>query len=191
MRVLLDNLYKLSGLLGAFFLTLILVVVLSQVGLNLGDKVAKWTTGSPMGLLIPSYAQFAGFFLAAGTFFALAYTFRHGAHIRVNLLLVQMPSGIRRVAEIWSSAVAFGMTAFISYWMIDLLHDSWRYGDSSQGLFPIKVWIPQLAMVSGSIMLAIATLDSFVQNLLGRQPGYLDAGPESELLETKIEMNHE
>jgi len=191
MRVFLDFLYKLSGALGALFLSLILLIVLAQVCLNLADKILQWTTGSPIGFLIPSYAQFAGFFLAAGTFFALAYSFRNGAHIRVNLMLLHLPDRARRIAEIWSSAVAFGMTAFFSYWLTDLLHDSWRYGDSSQGLFPIKVWIPQLAMVLGSIMLTIATLDALIQNLVGQQPGYLEADPETELFDKKTEFDHD
>jgi len=190
-RSILEILYKISGALGALFLSLILVIVLAQVALNLADKIALWTTGSAIGLLIPSYAQFAGFFLAAGTFFTLAYTFRHGAHIRVNLLLLHLPRRASHMVEIWSCAVAFGITAFITYWMFDLLHDSWRYGDSSQGLFPIKVWIPQLSMFLGLVMLTIATLDALVQNLMGRQPGYLEPDPEAELFDIESEINHE
>ncbi|MBZ0216505.1 MAG: TRAP transporter small permease subunit [Fimbriimonadaceae bacterium] len=191
MRAALNFLYKLSGALGALFLTLILVSVLAQVSLNIADRIAKLFTGSPIGLLIPSYADFAGYFLAAGTFFALAYSFNHGAHIRVNLLLIQFPESLRRLAEVWSSAIAFAMSAYFTYWAADLMHDSWRFGDVSTGLVSIKLWIPQLTMVAGLCVLTIATLDALVQNLTGRQPAYLNLGPDAEILDQKIELGHE
>jgi len=192
MRTALNFLYKLSGALGAFFLCLILVSVLAQVSLNIFDRIAKWLTGEPIGLLIPSYADFAGYFLAAGTFFALAYSFNHGAHIRVNLVLLRLPPLLRRASEIWATGIAFLMSAYFAYWSVDLMHDSWRFGDVSTGLVSIKLWVPQLAMTLGLCVLTVATLDAFVQNLRGREPDYLAAAnAEAQIFDEKIELDHE
>ncbi len=191
MRAALNILYKTSGALGATFLALILITVLAQVLLNLADKIVKWVVGTPMGLLIPSYADFAGYFLAAGTFFALAYSFNHGAHIRVNLLLLQFPKALRQLAEVFSSGIAFFMSAYFTYWAADLMHDSWRFGDVSTGLVSIKLWIPQMTMVAGLCVLSIATLDALIQNLTGREAAYLAAGPEAEIFDEKVELDHE
>lgn len=191
MRTALNFLYKLSGALGAFFLCLILVSVLAQVSLNIIDRIAKWLTGEPIGLLIPSYADFAGYFLAAGTFFALAYSFNHGAHIRVNLLLLRMPNPMRRAAEIWASGIAFLMSIYFAYWAANLMHESWRFGDVSTGLVSIKLWIPQLAMTTGLCVLTIATLDAFLQNLRGQEPEYLSSTVEMDGFDEKIGIGHE
>ena len=52
--------------------------------LNLIDRISSLLTGQAIGLTIPSYADFTGFFLAASSFFALAHTHREGGHIRVS-----------------------------------------------------------------------------------------------------------
>ena len=45
----------------------------------------------PLPSTIPSYADFAGFMLAAATFLAMPYTFRSAGHIRVTLITARLP----------------------------------------------------------------------------------------------------
>lgn len=184
MRRALDLLYALSGGLGALFLALILVTVLAQVALNMADGVSEALTGQAMGLLIPSYADFAGYFLAAGTFFALAYTFNAGGHIRVTLVLQRLPARLRQGAEIFCSGLAALTAGYFAWYAASLTHESWRFGDLSPGLVAIPTWIPQAAMTAGLAMLAIAGLDAFGQAAGGAMPAYdreqdrLDTGME-------------
>mgnify|MGYP002713087209 CR=1 FL=1 len=173
MRRILDGVYRLSGGLAAAFLCLILVTVLAQVSLNITDKIAEMVSGQPVGLLIPSYADFAGYFLAAATFFALASSFRHGAHIRVTLFLLRLPSRIRQVCELWSVAVALALSAYFTWYMVRLTYDSWRFHDLSPGLVPIPIWIPQAAMVAGLFVLTLAAGDALLSLLRGGTPPYM------------------
>ena len=106
MRRFLDNLYKWSGVLAATFIAAICVLVFAQVLLNLADRIAKMTTGSAIGLAIPSYADFTGFFLAASSFLALAYTLREGGHIRVSLFIQNAGPKARHFIELWCLALA-------------------------------------------------------------------------------------
>ncbi|MBL4757855.1 MAG: TRAP transporter small permease subunit [Rhizobiales bacterium] len=182
MRPALNIMYRISGGLAALFLVLILTIVLAQVGLNVADKIAKWFTGAPVGFLIPSYADFAGYFLATATFFALAYSFREGAHIRVNLVLLRLSPGPRRFFEIWSCSMAVAFTGFFTWYTASLTHESWRYNDLSPGLVAIKLWIPQLAMTAGLVMLLIATIDALFQVLRGEEPDYAKGNSEMDLL---------
>ncbi len=182
MRPALNIMYRISGGLAATFLVLILAIVLAQVGLNVADKVAKWFTGAPIGFLIPSYADFAGYFLATATFFALAYSFREGAHIRVNLFLMPLSPGVRRWFESWACLIAVSFTGYFAWYSADLMYDSWRYNDLSPGLVPIKLWIPQAAMTAGLIMLFVASLDALVQVLRGLEPDYTSGASEMDLL---------
>ena len=159
MRSVLDRFYLLCGALGATFLFAILAVVVVQVGFNIVDFVARLTTGRSVGLLIPSYANFAGYFLASSTFFALAYAFNEGSHIRVTLVINQMSGGLRRLSEIFSSALAAVLSGYFAWYAVSLLRESLRFGDVSSGLVSIPLWIPQLAMAAGAVALTIATLD--------------------------------
>ena len=97
MRKLLDSLYLASGWAAACFIGAICTLVVAQVGLNLIDRVAGLATGTAIGLTIPSYADFTGFFLAAASFLALAHTLRQGGHIRVTLLISHLPDRLARL----------------------------------------------------------------------------------------------
>lgn len=174
MRRVLEWFYSASGAVAAGFLCLILITVLAQVALNVADRVWEVLTGAPVGLLIPSYADFAGYFLACATFFALAYSLRRGAHIRVNLVLLRFSERWRQAAEIWCAGLAAAFTLFFLWYAVNLAHDSWRFGDVSTGLVAIPIWLPQTAMCFGIAALAVATLDSFLTALMGGTPPYAE-----------------
>lgn len=179
MRRILNGLYGLSALLAGIALTAILLTVLAQVSLNFADWIYSRFTGVPIGLLIPSYADFAGYFLVGATFFALASSFHDGAHVRVNLFLQRLPEGWRRAAEIASTAAASALTAFFLYHAIRLTHDSWRFNDLSRGLVAIRIWIPQAVMCAGIAMLLVACLDALVTTLMGGKANYRVAEEEA------------
>ena len=72
MRKFLDSLYLASGWIAAFFIGAICALVVAQVCLNLIDRISGLLTGTAIGLTIPSYADFTGFFLAAASFSIMA-----------------------------------------------------------------------------------------------------------------------
>lgn len=175
LRRALDALYRGSGALAACFLVAICVVVLLQVGANAIDKIAEWTTGAPIGLVVPSYAEFAGFFLAASSFLALAYTLRHGGHVRVSLLVRRFTGKPRRVFELWCCGFAALLSGYFAYFAVRLTVDSWRFDDLSPGLIPVPLWLPQASVALGLIVLTVALLDEFAVVLRGDEAAYMRA----------------
>ena len=173
MRKILDAIYLASGALAGIFLFGICLVVLLQVGANVVDAVIGLITGAPIGILIPSYAQFAGFFLAASTFFALAYSLRAGAHIRVNLLIRHFHERSRLIIEVCCAILGMTISAYFTWFTIGLCLDSYIYGDVSVGIVPIPLWIPQMSMAGGLIILTIAFIDLFVALLRGSLPDFV------------------
>lgn len=167
MARLLTGACRASGVLAALFVVALAVVVLTQVGLNLIDVVASWVVGAPLGLLIPSYAELAGFFLACASFLALPSTWRAGGHIRVALVLQRMPPRIRHLMDVWSAFVATGIAGFAAYYAAHLAYESFTYGDISAGLLAIPLWLPQSAVALGLAVLTLALLDHSA-NLLRR-----------------------
>lgn len=184
-RIALDWLYRGSGALAAFFLVAICAIVLLQVGANLIDRVIGWAGGEPPGLLIPSYAEFAGFFLAASSFFALAYSLRRGAHIRVTLVIQHLGERPRHVAELWCILIAGALSGYFAFYVLNLVRESLEFGDVSPGMVPVPLWIPQLAMGLGLVMLTVALIDEFVCVLRGRRPSYHGRG-ESLMVEEDV-----
>lgn len=160
LRFLLDRLYLISGWMAAIFIALIFLLVLCQVSLNAIDRISGVLTGSAIGLTIPSYADFTGFFLASASFLALAYTLRQGEHIRVTLFLSRFGDQVRRWFEVWCLTVTSALTLYFAWYTFLLVRESYNYHDLSSGMIAVPIWIPQLSMFLGLLVLAIALLDS-------------------------------
>lgn len=161
MRKSLNGLYWSSGALAALFMVLIAAVILAKI------------IGRLFGFLVPSASEIAGFSVAASSFLALAPTLQHGAHIRVTLVLEQLPQRVHRWVEVWCLAAAFAMSLYYTRWLITLVTGSIRFGDVSPGLLAIPLWIPQAGMALGLGIFTIALLDNLVVVLFtGREPAY-------------------
>jgi len=176
MRLFLDGLYKVSGWAAAFFIFAICAVVIAQVFLNLVDRVFGSVFDGAIGLTIPSYADFTGFFLAAASFLALAYTLREGGHIRVSLLLHNLPLKVQHAFEIWCLSLVAAITLYFTYYTGSLVYESWSYGDLSSGMVAVPIWIPQSSILVGAGILAIALIDELVCVISGGKASYEGKG---------------
>ena len=150
MRGVLDGLYRFSGALAALGLIAIAVIILASI-------VTRW-----MGVFVPGLSEYAGYAMAASSFLALAYTFGHGGHIRVNLLLYVMKGAARRVLELWCLCVAAGLSAYLSWYAIKMVRVSYKLGDVSEGSDATALWIPQIPMAVGAVILTIALVDRLI-----------------------------
>ncbi len=171
-RKLLNILYKWSGWVAAFFIAAICLLVICQVALNAIDRISTIIFGSAVGLTIPSYADFTGFFLAAASFLALAHSLKDGAHIRVTLLFTQLPNKIRYILEGWSLLFAAAVSIYFTWYTAGLTFESFSYNDLSSGMIAVPLWIPQSAMLIGLAILSIALVDEFICLLIGKTPSY-------------------
>ncbi len=161
MRRFLDSLYLYTGVLGAFFLLMIGVLIAAQIA------------GRMLGILVPSADDFARLSLAASSFLALGYTYRRGVHIRVNLLLQRFGPDRRRYAELICLLIGTWLTGMLAWFTVDMTIEGIRWPEYTIGLIPIAKWIPQTAMSLGAVVLFIAFLDDLVVMLRGGTPAYL------------------
>ena len=172
MRTILDTLYRVSGAAAALCLVAICLIVMAQVSGRIIDGIATLVTGERIGLIVPSAAEFSGFFLAAASFLALAYTFRADGHIRVSLLINRIGGRPRHWFEVWCLAFAVVLAGFFTWNTILLVADSIQYNEVSYGMIPVPLWIPQCFMAFGLIVLTIALVDDLVRVLRGKKPSY-------------------
>lgn len=154
----LDALYLAGGATAAIFLIAILVLIVAQM-------VARWT-----GQVFPGATDYAGYCMAGASFLALAYAMDRGAHIRVNVVLTRL-RGSRRFVEIWCYGAASVITCFFAWHAVWTNIGSSKWNDISQGLDATPLWIPQIVMSVGTVVLAIATIDHFLRILLTRHEG--------------------
>lgn len=187
MRKWLDILYKGSCWLGAGCIGLICLLVVCQVLLNLLDRLSTLLTGSAIGLTIPSYADFTGFLLAAASFLALAYTLREGAHIRVVLLVSRLPKKIHSLVEVWCIGFGLVVSLYFTWYAALLTHESYIYHDLSSGMIAVPIWIPQVAMLLGLVVLSVALIDELVAVCRGNTACYAGKGEQLLTVNRKAE----
>lgn len=179
----LDKLYLLSGMIAAFFMLTIL-------GLIVVGMVARWTS-----VAVPGTTEFAGYAMAATSFFALSHAMMRGAHIRVSIVL-NSTAFLRRWLDVFA---VFGAAVIATYFarfaikaniFSEMLNDRTQGQDQipewvvaffsldfagaaagSDTLVYTPVWIPQLAMSIGTVLLAIALWDTLYRMLVtGQNP---------------------
>lgn len=160
MRTALDRLYDAAGWLAAMFMIGTLVFVLLGI------------FGRLLGFHVRGTDAYAGYCMAACGFLALAYTLRRNEHIRVTLLLGHVPQGARKALEIWCHAIAVALAAILAFYSVRLVWQSRAFNDISTANDATPLWIPQLAMAIGTLILLVAFVDAFAGVLRdGGEPG--------------------
>ncbi|ARE38341.1 TRAP dicarboxylate transporter [Rhodovulum sp. P5] len=150
LRRILDFLYLLGGVIASFFLIAILVIIVLQM-------LARWT-----GQTFPGATDYAGYCMASASFFAFAYALNHGAHIRVSLFLTALGER-RRWGEFWCFGIGAVITTYFARYAIKGTYWSYKLDDISQGLDKTPIWIPQIAMSVGTVLLAICFWDHLIR----------------------------
>lgn len=175
MRLLLNRLYAAAEILAASCLVTIAAMVLAQVLGRLADGFLKLAGREPVGFLVPSLAEIAGFLLVGASFLALASTLRHAVHIRVSLAIAHAPAGLRRLMETLVLVAGFGLVAYFAWFAGALAYDSYLYNEVSFGIIPMPLFIPQAVMAIGLGVFALSLLDDLVVQLSGGTPSYVAA----------------
>ncbi len=150
MRKALDRLYDAAGYLAAFFMVGILAMVLASV------------VGRLAGFNLRGSDAYAGYCMAAASFLALAHTLKRGEHIRVTLFLDRFGGRLRRPLDLWSHVAGTFFCAILAFYSARLAWQSRLFNDVSQGNDATPLWIPQLGMAAGAIVLLVAMVDDLV-----------------------------
>ncbi|NKB53081.1 MAG: TRAP transporter small permease subunit [Rhizobiaceae bacterium] len=167
LRRILDGLYKAGGVVAALFLIAILVLIVVQM-------VARWT-----GEVFSGAPDYAGYCMAGASFFAFAYTLNHGAHIRVSIVLNSLGSK-RWWGEVWCFGIGTALSTYFAYYAIKATYWSRLLNDISQGQDATPIWIPQLAMAIGSVLLAICFWDNLARLIFTGQHAIQSSAIEQE-----------
>jgi TRAP-type C4-dicarboxylate transport system permease small subunit len=163
----LDLLYLLGGIAGGLALAAI------------GGIIAAQVVGRQFGLTLDGADDLTAFAVAGSALLPLAYAFRHGAHIRVDLIIGRLGGTPRFAMEAVALAATTALSAYLAYAMADLAHDSWQFEDVAQGTVPWLLWYPQAACAAGCALFAVALLDDLLVHLAGGTPSYRKAAEAS------------
>lgn len=184
----LDKVYLLSGMIAAGFMVMILLLIIAQM-------LARWSS-----ITFPGSTEYAGYAMAATSFFALSHALTKGAHIRVSIFLK-----INRFTTLWLDAAAMLVAAitatyfaryaiktnifskilndrtqgqdFVPEWVLSFFamfaNAPSKWGEIWANTGPdwvyTPMWLPQLPMSIGTVLLAIAIWDHLTRLLVNRK----------------------
>lgn len=153
----LDALYDAAGVLAAAFLAGTLAMVLTGVA------------GRFFNFHVSGTDAYAGYCMAGAGFLALAHTFKRGEHIRVSLILEHVGIRARRALELWSLAVATLLAGLFAFYSVRLAYQSWQFNDVSTASDATPLWIPQIFMAAGTVILLVAFADELALEVAGKR----------------------
>ena len=133
----LDAVYLASGVLAAVFMVMILLLIVAQMG-------ARWA-----GITFEGSTEFAGYAMAATSFFALAHAFSRGAHIRVSILL-NLNSFTRMWLDAGAMLVAAIIATYFARYAVKTNFLSEMLNDRTQGQDQIPEWVVSFLSMFGT-----------------------------------------
>jgi TRAP-type C4-dicarboxylate transport system permease small subunit len=157
MRRWLDGLYDCAAWLAALAMIGVLVMVLLSI------------LGRQLNFMVSGTDAYAGYCMAAAGFLALAHTLKRNEHIRVTLVLGRLQGRARHGLEMWALSAGVLLGALFAVYSVRLAWISHAIHDISTGNDATPLWIPQLAMAVGTVVLLVALVDEWVLELRGRR----------------------
>ena len=157
MRRWLDFLYDAAAWLAALAMVGVLLMVLLSI------------ISRQVGFHVPGTDAYAGYSMAAAGFLALAHTLKRNEHIRVTLVLGRLKGRARHAMEMWAHSAGVLLAGLFAFYSVRLAWQSRTMNDISTGNDATPLWIPQIAMALGTVILLIALIDEWVLELRGRR----------------------
>ncbi|HSM21603.1 MAG TPA: TRAP transporter small permease subunit, partial [Rubrivivax sp.] len=78
------------------------------------------------------------------------------------------------------NVVGLALAAYLAWFCIAFVLESWRFDEVAQGLVPVPMWLPQLPMALGSALLVVAFAERLVCVLQRRRFELGDSGEQAE-----------
>ena len=152
----LRKLYILSGYIASVFLIFVAIFIL----IGISSRI--------FGFYIRGLAEYSGYCMAAASFFALAFTFVEGGHIRITLFLEKVSNTKKNILEFWCLIVATYFSGYLAYYFIKMLIISYKFQERSEGADEILIWIPQTSVALGSTIFFICIFHQLILRILNK-----------------------
>ena len=152
----LKNIYRFSGYIAALFLILVATFIL----IGIASRI--------FGFYIRGLAEYSGYCMAASSFFALAYTFVEGGHIRITLFLEKISGVKKKLLEIWCLIIASFYSGYVAFYFIKMLKISYEFQERSEGADEILIWIPQTSVAMGSLIFFVCVFHQFILTIFNQ-----------------------
>ena len=164
LRILLDGidrLGRLDGWIGGGCLLMLTLLMLCEVATRF---LSNFLPFFPPTISIAW--EYSSYLMAASFTFGAAMTLRVGGHIRVVLLLKNVPPPVQRAMEVLAASAGFLFMAFLSSSMAKFAWGAFIRGQVSTSS-ETPLWFPQAVVTFGMVLLTLQFLARAIQAALG------------------------
>ena len=157
----------LSGKLQGILVFLLMVMVMVEV-------LARYILQSPLSIA----DELGGYMLVSITFMGLAYTWKEGGHVRVELLINMLPVKIRAWLRMITLIMAAAFCLPLIIGCYDLLQDSLLFEARSGSWMRTPLVYPQSILLAGSVLLLVQFVAEIIKALRNLKAPAADINPE-------------
>lgn len=152
----LRRLYAACAALAALSVVMIAILVLISI------------VSRAMGVYTPGMTEGAGYGMAAAGSLGLAYTFMHGGHVRVDLLISRLTERTRSRMELLALSITMLLIGYAAWYLCRLVLVSFRFQDRSAGSDGLLLWMPQLPIAFGFVVFTVSIVHTIALGFAGR-----------------------
>lgn len=115
-----------------------------------------------------------GYLVAAMLFLGAAYSLRQQALLRVEFIITALPARLRPAVDLVYDVLSLGFALILLHQMGRLAYSSWDRGMVAPTLMETPIWLPQLVLPAGAVLLVLALAAEIARDL-ARLAGREDA----------------
>ncbi len=146
---------------GAAIAALLVIVMLASVSYSV---FMRYVLGTP----ITWTDELSGYLVVALVMFGTAEALIKGDHFGVDLLTTRLRGAKKRAVAIWGMIAVILVGCAILYSAILMVRFSWDFGMYSEGYMEMPMWLPQSALIVGSILLIVTAAGCIAGYLVRR-----------------------
>jgi len=125
------------------------------------DVILRYIFNNPT----PFATDLTGYSLVAVTFLGLAYTLRHGKHVRIQIVTSRLRSKTRKIVDLAASVVALAFLVFCIFPVYNQALESYTYKSQLLDYFRTPLYIPQLIICVGVCLMTLELVVHIVNQI--------------------------
>jgi len=109
--------------------------------------------------------EYSAYFFVVVVMMGLSFSMKEGAHIRISLLRGKLPEPALKVLDLAVLAGAIVLTGFALYHAVLMTYDVWDLGMTADSISETPLYIPQLVIPVGLLLLILQLTSDFLRRL--------------------------
>src|SRR5699024_402743 len=161
MRKTIIRIYRFSETIGKFSGKLSAVLLMTLTIIILWGVLTRFLLNSPSAWA-DTYAIYT---LIALVFIGASYAMQKNQHVGVDIIVSRLNKRHKSIIEIITLILALIYVIYLTYLTADLAYTSFLTGKRDIGLIRTPIFIPQLFLPIGSLLLSITILGKIMKNI--------------------------